>query len=158
MYGKKCVYWDWNFTYHLVSTKHYVSCNAQSSKKRVYWDWDFFYFYQHKTLCEIQVPIIDFLLKLIIPYSTLLKLIPRANYPWGAGWAHVAMAPWGPLAILDFTKQCGVPNRADALVCAFCSYLGNCIRYIYRDLLHTVYVASIAYNLNYKFLYMYRIH
>ena len=75
-----------------------------------------------------------------------------------AGWAHVAMAPWGPLAILDFTKQCGVPNRADALVCAFCSYLGNCIRYIYRDLLHTVYVASIAYNLNYTLLYMYRIH
>ena len=136
-------YWGWNLTYHFVSTKHYVSCNAKSSKKCNYWEWNFFWFYQHRTLCEIKPPIIGFLLELLIPHSTLLKLIPRANYPWGAGWAHVAMAPWGPLAILDFTKQCGVPHRPAARICAICLYLDNCICYIYIETCYTLYMVQV---------------
>ena len=41
---------------------------------------------------EIPSPIIAFALKLLTPYSTLLKLIPRANYLWA--WLAELMWPW----------------------------------------------------------------
>ena len=49
-------------------------------------------FYLHETLSEIPSPIIALALKLLTPYSTLLKLIPRANYLWA--WLAELMWPW----------------------------------------------------------------
>ena len=88
-------------------------------------------FYLHETLSEIPSPIIAFALKLLTPYSTLLKLIPRANYPWWA-WLAGPMWPWPHEVHWQYyiLQHNGVPNRAAALVYASCVYLDNCICYI----------------------------
>ena len=155
----KTDYRVWNFTYRFGLDETPCFLNCQIDKKCNYRVWNFFWFYQQKTKWNSIPDYCVFLLELLIEHSTLLKLLPRAIYPWWA-WLAGPMWPWPHEVHWQYyiLQHNGVPNRAAALVYASCVYLDNCICYICRDLLHTVYVASIAYNLNYALLYMYRIH